>query len=72
MSSRRKPHGNKNPRPSKAEAVNRIHEMALEAFQIAKKAELYFLVYLLGMVVEHVKPIAGTLIEDQVNELRER
>ena len=48
----------KDPQVALADAANQIHQLALQAIDIANEAKLGFLVYLLKMVVEESKGIA--------------
>jgi len=54
-----KPSNDERPKLSKAEAMNCIHEMALDMLHIAEEAELRFLVYLLGLVIAECEPHAS-------------
>ena len=50
-----------NPRVRSADAANQIHQLALQAIDIANEAKLGFLVYLLTMVAKESKEIATAL-----------
>jgi len=47
-----------NPQVTLADAANQIHQLALQAIDIANEAKLGFLVYLLTMVAKESKGIA--------------
>ena len=50
-----------NPRVRPADAANQIHQLTLQAIDIANEAKLGFVVYLLKMVAEESKEIATAL-----------
>ena len=50
--------GDENPQLTLADAVNQIHQLALQAIDIANEAKLGFLVYLLMVVARDSKGIA--------------
>ena len=54
-----------NPRVRSADAANQIHQLALQAIDIANEAKLGFLVYLLTMVAKESKGIATALSAKQ-------
>ena len=50
-----------NPRVRRADAADQIHQLTLQAIDIANEAKLGFLVYLLTMVADESKGIATAL-----------
>ena len=53
--------GDRDLRVRSADAANQIHQLTLQAIDIANEAKLGFLVYLLKMVAEESKEIATAL-----------
>ena len=51
----------RDPQVALAAAANQIHQLALQAIDIANEAKLGFLVYLLTMVAKESKEIATAL-----------
>ena len=58
MPSKSEINNDRDPQVALADAANQIHQLALQANDIANEAKLYFLVYLLEMVAEEAKQIA--------------